>query len=243
MAPALLTSGMFAFLASMDNYPVRILFTDAWTKTLPIQMPQYVEELQDPTIAAISTGLILLAIVALIIGDRLVGLRRLADFKLAAHPGSEMNMPVTLPPTTRDFRGYGSKPPEVKWPGGARLAVSVVVNIEEGAELSLGMGDERNEPIYEVVDNIERVPDLCMESHFGYGTRAGWPRIRAALAKHKVRATMNCCARAIAYSPWLATEAVADGHEISSHGWRWERQAHMSEAHERGIIAKAVAVL
>lgn len=80
LAPAFLTSGMFAFLASMDNYPVSIFFTDAWTKTLPIQMLQYVEERPDPTIAAISTGLILLAIVALIIGDRLVGLRKLADF-------------------------------------------------------------------------------------------------------------------------------------------------------------------
>lgn len=80
LAPAFLTSGMFAFLASMDNYPVSIFFTDAWTKTLPIQMLQLVEERPDPTIAAISTGLILLAIVALIIGDRLVGLRRLADF-------------------------------------------------------------------------------------------------------------------------------------------------------------------
>ncbi len=80
LAPAFLTSGLFAFLASMDNYPVSIFFTDAWTKTLPIQMLQYVEERPDPTIAAISTGLILLAIIALIIGDRLVGLRRLADF-------------------------------------------------------------------------------------------------------------------------------------------------------------------
>ncbi len=80
LAPAFLTSGMFAFLASMDNYPISIFFTDAWTKTLPIQMLQYVEERPDPTIAAISAGLILLAILALIIGDRLVGLRRLTDF-------------------------------------------------------------------------------------------------------------------------------------------------------------------
>jgi putative spermidine/putrescine transport system permease protein len=80
LAPAFLTSGMFAFLASMDNYPVSIFFTDAWTKTLPIQMLQYVEERPDPTIAAISTGLILLAVVALIVGNKLVGLRRLADF-------------------------------------------------------------------------------------------------------------------------------------------------------------------
>ena len=80
LAPAFLTSGMFAFLASMDNYPISIFFTDAWTKTLPIQMLQYVEETPDPTIAAISAGLVLLAILVLVIGDRLVGLRKLADF-------------------------------------------------------------------------------------------------------------------------------------------------------------------
>jgi putative spermidine/putrescine transport system permease protein len=80
LAPAFLTSGMFAFLASMDNYPISIFFTDAWTKTLPIQMLQYVEETPDPTIAAISAGLVLLAVLVLIIGDRLVGLRKLADF-------------------------------------------------------------------------------------------------------------------------------------------------------------------
>jgi putative spermidine/putrescine transport system permease protein len=80
LAPAFLTSAMFAFLASMDNYPISIFFTDAWTKTLPIQMLQFVEERPDPVIAAISTGLIVLAVLAMIIGDRLVGLRRLADF-------------------------------------------------------------------------------------------------------------------------------------------------------------------
>jgi putative spermidine/putrescine transport system permease protein len=80
LAPAFLTSGMFAFLASMDNYPISIFFTDAWTKTLPIQMLQYVEESPDPIIAAISTCLILLAVLVLFIGDRLVGLSRLADF-------------------------------------------------------------------------------------------------------------------------------------------------------------------
>jgi len=80
LAPAFLTSGMFAFLASMDNYPISIFFTDAWTKTLPIQMLQYVEENPDPTIAAISSGLVLLVVLALVVGGRLVGLRKLADF-------------------------------------------------------------------------------------------------------------------------------------------------------------------
>ena len=62
--------------------------------------------------------------------------------------------------------------------------MSIVVNVEEGAELSLGMGDERNESVYEAVEEVTGTSDLCMESHFQYGTRAGWPRIRAALLKY-----------------------------------------------------------
>jgi peptidoglycan/xylan/chitin deacetylase (PgdA/CDA1 family) len=118
-----------------------------------------------------------------------------------------------------------------------------VVNVEEGAELSLSQGDEANEHVYEAVEAVEGVPDLCMESHFAYGTRAGWPRIRAALSRYGVKATLNACGRALVHSPWLAAEAVADGHEVSSHGWRWERQVYMSEADERRVIAKAVAAI
>ena len=77
LAPAFLTGGLFAFLASMDNYPISIFLTDARNKTLPIKMLQYLEEQPDPTLAAISTGLIMLALVALIIGSRSVGLNRM----------------------------------------------------------------------------------------------------------------------------------------------------------------------
>jgi len=77
LAPAFLTSGLFAFLASMDNYPVSIFLTDARNKTLPIKMLQYMEEQPDPTLAAISTGLIVLALAVLMIGSRTVGLNRM----------------------------------------------------------------------------------------------------------------------------------------------------------------------
>jgi putative spermidine/putrescine transport system permease protein len=80
LAPAFLTSGLFAFLASLDNYPISIFLTDARTRTLPIQVLRYLEERPDPTIAAISSGLILLTILVLLVADRLVGLRRLAEF-------------------------------------------------------------------------------------------------------------------------------------------------------------------
>lgn len=77
LAPAYLTAALFAFLASMDNYPVSIFLTDARNKTLPIRMLQYLEEQPDPSLAALSTGLIMLALIALIIGARSVGLNRM----------------------------------------------------------------------------------------------------------------------------------------------------------------------
>jgi len=78
LSPAFLTGGLFAFLASFDNYPVSIFLTDVRNKTLPIQMLQYIEESPNPTVAAISAVLVALTVVVLIIGDRLVGLRRMA---------------------------------------------------------------------------------------------------------------------------------------------------------------------
>jgi putative spermidine/putrescine transport system permease protein len=80
LAPAFLTSGLFAFLASLDNYPISIFLTDARNKTLPIEILRYLEETPDPTIAAISAALILFTIVILFVAERLVGVRRLAQF-------------------------------------------------------------------------------------------------------------------------------------------------------------------
>jgi putative spermidine/putrescine transport system permease protein len=62
----------------MDNYPVSIFLTDAWTKTLPIKMLQYIDESPDPTIAALSTLLLVATVILLLIADRAVGLHRLA---------------------------------------------------------------------------------------------------------------------------------------------------------------------
>ena len=79
-----------------------------------------------------------------------------------------------------------------------------------------------------------------MESHYEYGTRAGWPRIRALLKAYQVNATLNANGRALVVSSWLAREAIGDGHEISCHGWRWERQVYMDESTERRDLVRAV---
>jgi putative spermidine/putrescine transport system permease protein len=76
--PGFMSGGLFAFIASFDNYPVSIFLTDVRTKTLPIQLLNQLEMSPDPTLAAVSTLLIVLTILALVICDRLVGLRRMA---------------------------------------------------------------------------------------------------------------------------------------------------------------------
>jgi allantoinase len=143
----------------------------------------------------------------------------------------------------RDFRGYGGCFPDPQWPDRARVAVSVVVNVEEGAELSLSAGDDRNEGVYEVADEITGVPDACMETHFEYGTRAGYWRIMDVLERFGVAATLSACGRALEVSPWLAADGMRRGHEVAAHGYRWERHAHMMEGEERAVIARAVGAI
>ncbi|MBE9607304.1 ABC transporter permease [Acetobacteraceae bacterium H6797] len=78
LAPAFITGGLFGFLGSLDNYPVSIFLTDVYHRTLPVQLLQYLGESPDPTVAAVSTLIIALTILVLILGDRLVGLNRMA---------------------------------------------------------------------------------------------------------------------------------------------------------------------
>lgn len=142
--------------------------------------------------------------------------------------------------TQRDFRGYGPNPPDAQWPGGARVAVSLVLNIEEGAEYALTAGDPWNEPLYEIREELAGVPHFAMESHFEYGSRVGYWRVVELLARYGATCTLNACARALETTPWLAEDAVKRGFEIMCHGWRWEEHVHMKEDEERAVIARCV---
>lgn len=142
----------------------------------------------------------------------------------------------------RDFTGYRGNPPDPRWPSDARLAVSFVLNFEEGAEFSVRDGDDHNEAIYEVEDRLDG-PDPCIDSHFEYGTRTAWWRIMDLFARHGFPITVSACGRAVERSPHLAHDAVRRGHEVAAHGWRWESHAGMEEARERAEIARTVAAI
>src|SRR5262249_51224068 len=82
----------------------------------------------------------------------------------------------------RDLVGYGPTPPPADWPGGARLALQIVLNYEEGGERSVLHGDAESEAfLHEVVGGppLPDVRNLQVESVYEYGSRVGlWRLLR-----------------------------------------------------------------
>ncbi|WP_198377178.1 polysaccharide deacetylase family protein [Roseomonas rubea] len=134
---------------------------------------------------------------------------------------------------TRDLIGYGGAWPDIRWPNGARLAVSVVVNFEEGAEQQVGDGDRQSERMGEVMSVVAPgTRDMGQEQIFAYGLRAGLWRMLDALDRHALPATFLMCGRAVARAPTLATEVARRGHEAAAHGWLWRPHADYASAAE-----------
>ena len=142
----------------------------------------------------------------------------------------------------RDLVGYGANPPAVPWPNGARLAVSVVVNYEEGSEYSQAMGDATQEGLTEFGNYPlpEGYRNLAMESMFEYGSRAGVWRILRLFEETGIASTFYACAVAFEQNPEVARAVVAGGHEVCSHGYRWEEVFRLSREEEREHIRLAV---
>jgi putative spermidine/putrescine transport system permease protein len=75
--PGVFAGGLFAFLVSFDNLPISYFFGTPSTSTLPVVMLSYIQDQFDPSIAAVSTVQMLLALVVLLVVDRIYGLRQL----------------------------------------------------------------------------------------------------------------------------------------------------------------------
>ena len=133
-----------------------------------------------------------------------------------------------------------SAPRNFAWPGGATLALSIVVNVEEGAEQNIRDGDKGPEP----VDELSAVPAKPIRSHgnesnYQYGLKAGAPRVLGLLKGYGAIATFTAAALALERAPDLARQIVEHGHEVCSHGYRWTHQFRMEEAEEREFIRRA----
>jgi peptidoglycan/xylan/chitin deacetylase (PgdA/CDA1 family) len=142
----------------------------------------------------------------------------------------------------RDFVGYADRPPTIRWPNNAGVAVNFVLNYEEGSEYSIGNGDGRSETALIEV-NAARVPagsrDLAAESMYEYGSRVGFWRIASLFQQRGLPLTIFAAALALEHNPRVAQAISASDWDVVAHGYRWIEHYHLDEATEREHIAKA----
>jgi allantoinase len=128
------------------------------------------------------------------------------------------------------------------WPQDQRLALSIVVNVEEGSEYSIADGDPFPEPVDELGVTLKKPVRMHgNESNYRYGLNEGAGRILALLQRFDIRATWTAAALSLERAPELARAISARGDEVCSHGWRWVHQFRFDEVQEREFIRKAVA--
>ena len=130
----------------------------------------------------------------------------------------------------------------IDWPDGAKLALSIVVNVEEGSEMTVARGDRGMEPVDELGIHIKSpIRNYGNESNYLYGLKAGAPRVVKLLGAYGVPASWTVAAMSLENHPEIAAAIRDLGHEPVSHGWRWVHQFKMDEDAERDFIRKAVA--
>ncbi len=148
-------------------------------------------------------------------------------------------------PYPRDLIGYGQNPPEPRWPNGARIAVSIVLNYEEGGESCILHGDTHSESVLTDVggEPLPNARNLNVESNFEYGSRVGFWEIMRVLGDRRVDATVYAVGMALERNPGAAAALAASGLEVACHGQRWIDYQSVPEAAERADIARNIEVI
>jgi allantoinase len=144
----------------------------------------------------------------------------------------------------RDLIGYGRRPPQADWPGGARIAVQFVLNYEEGGENCVLHGDAGSEQFLSEIIGAAAYParHLSMESIYEYGSRVGAWRILDEFRRRGLPLTVFGVAMAMQRNPEFVQACLQDGHEIASHGWRWIHYQNMEAAQEREHLQRAIQI-
>jgi OHCU decarboxylase len=143
----------------------------------------------------------------------------------------------------RDMLGLGQTPPNADWPKGAKIAIQLVLNYEEGGENCVLHGDAASEAFLSEIVGAAQWPGQRhwnMESIYEYGARAGFWRLHRLFTKLEVPVTVYGVATALARSPAQVKAMLDANWEIASHGYKWVEHKDMSEADERASITEAV---
>lgn len=149
------------------------------------------------------------------------------------------------PSYPRDLIGYGKDPPHADWPGGARIAIQMVLNYEEGGENCVLHGDPASEAFLSDMINPPAIPGarhMSMEQIYEYGSRAGVWRLLRLFDRYRTPVTVFGVAMAMERNPAVVEAMLEAGHEIASHGWRWINYQDVPERVEREHMWRAIDI-
>lgn len=106
----------------------------------------------------------------------------------------------------------------MKWPGNAKIAVSFVINYEEGGERSVLSGDGISETKLRENATVSSINERSYnaESEYEYGSRAGFWRLFRMFNKYKMNFTLYAVAQAVEEQPEVVTRCVEEGHDVAS---------------------------
>lgn len=141
----------------------------------------------------------------------------------------------------RDMSGHGANPPAANWPNGAKIAVQIVLNYEEGGENNILHGDAASEAFLSEITAAQPwfgQRHWNMETLYEYGSRAGFWRLHRMLSDLPI--TVYGVATALARAPQQVAAMKSSGWEIASHGLKWVEHKDMGEEEERTQIADAI---
>ena len=145
----------------------------------------------------------------------------------------------------RDLVGYGRTPPDPRWPGGARIAVQVVINYEEGGENCILHGDAASEAFLSEIVGAPAWPGqrhMNMESIYEYGSRAGVWRVWRMFTERALPVTVYGVATAMARNPEVVAAMKEAEWEIASHGLKWIEYKDFSRAEEKAHLDEAIRI-
>ncbi|HAC48226.1 polysaccharide deacetylase [Sulfitobacter sp. HI0082] len=141
----------------------------------------------------------------------------------------------------RDMTGYGGAVPAAQWPNGAKIAVQIVLNYEEGGENNILHGDAASEAFLSEITGAapwQGQRHWNMESIYEYGSRAGFWRVHKLLKNTPI--TVYGVATALMRAPQQLKAMKEAGWEIASHGLKWIEYKDMEPQEERAQIREAI---
>lgn len=124
----------------------------------------------------------------------------------------------------------------LKLPGNARVAVWVVVGVEEW---------DFNAPMPRALlsppQGVSVVPDVVNYSWVDYGLRVGFWRLKEVLDRHGIRANLCLNASICNSHPLIVDESLKSGWEMMAHGYT-QRALHL-EKDERDVIRRSIQTI